>query len=33
VLRQLGVAVPDEFSTVPVAGGDDIAGMVRAFRP
>jgi len=33
VLRQLGVAVPDEFSTVPVAGGDDIVGMVRAFRP
>jgi L-asparaginase II len=33
VLRQLGVCVPDEFSTVPVTGGDDIVGMIRAFRP
>jgi L-asparaginase II len=33
VLRQLGIPVPEEFSTVPVAGGDDIVGMIRAFRP
>jgi L-asparaginase II len=33
LLRQLGVSVPDEFSTVPLAGGDDIVGAIRAFRP
>jgi L-asparaginase II len=33
VLRQLGVQVPDALSTVPVAGGDDIVGVIRAFRP
>jgi L-asparaginase II len=33
VLRQLGVQVPDALSTVPVTGGDDIVGVIRAVCP
>jgi L-asparaginase II len=32
-LRLLGAAVPDEFATVPVAGGDAVVGEVRAVAP
>jgi L-asparaginase II len=30
VLRALGAVVPDELATVPVTGGDDVVGAVRA---
>jgi L-asparaginase II len=29
-LSHLGAAVPDEFTTAPVTGGDEIVGAVRA---
>ena len=32
-LRLLGAVVPDEFATVPVAGGDAVVGEVRAIAP
>ncbi len=32
-LRLLGAAVPDEFATVPVTGGDVVVGEVRAVGP